>query len=140
MSEFLVGLLLAIVVGLLFYRRRRAQKRTEASGRELPEARPESRFHAVSIRFAADACNGAKGLAGTRFLAAEAPELPLSTCDASSCQCRFVHHQDRRSGKDRRSPFAAGGVPGSTGKFSAERRAGGDRRYHADRNDLDFTI
>ena len=140
MVEILVVLLLVVVAGLLYYRRRQAQQQIESAKRERRVASSDSRYHAVSIRFEANACAAAKALAGTRFLATEAPNLPLATCDASSCQCRFVHHQDRRSSKDRRSPFAAGGIPGGTGKFVAERRAGNDRRHDADNNDLDFTI
>jgi len=138
--EILVVLLLAVVAGLLYYRRRQAQQQIESAARERRVASSDSRYHAVSIRFEANACAAAKALAGTRFLATEAPNLPLATCDASSCHCRFVHHQDRRSSKDRRSPFAAGGIPSGTGKFDAERRAGNDRRHDADNNDLDFTI
>ena len=140
MGEFLVVVLLVVIAGLLYYRRRQAQQQIESAKRERRVASSDSRFHAVSIRFEANACAAAKALAGTRFLASEAPKRPLASGDSVSCQCRFVHHQDRRSGKDRRSPFAAGGIPGGTGKFDAERRAGNDRRHDADHNDLDFTI
>lgn len=140
MGEILVVLLLGVIAGLLYYRRRQAQQQVESAKLERRTTSSDSRYHAVSIRFEANACASAKALAGTRFLATVAPNLPLANCDVASCQCRFVHHQDRRSGKDRRSPFAAGGIPGGTGKFDAERRAGADRRHDADHNDLDFTI
>jgi len=139
-GEILFVLLLVAIASLLYYRRRRTMQQTGAEKPDRRAANTESRYHAVSIRFDANACAAAKELAGTRFLATEAPNLPLAKCDSSSCKCRFVHHQDRRSGKDRRSPFAAGGIPGGTGKFDAERRAGNDRRHDADQNDLDFTI
>ena len=58
--------------------------------------------------------------------------LPLNNCDAAKCSCRFVHHEDRRSGKDRRSPFGSGGMGAVTGRFEQERRQGGDRRKHDD--------
>ena len=140
MSEIVVLLLLVIIAGLLYYRRRQASQQSESAQPERRVASSDTRYHAVSIRFGANACAAAKAFAGTRFLASDAPGLPLPNCDVSSCQCRFVHHQDRRSGKDRRSPFAAGGVPGGTGKFDSERRTGNDRRHDADQNDLDFTI
>lgn len=140
MTEFLIVVLLVVIAGLLYYRQRKAQQHSESAKPERRVASSDSRYHAVSIRFDANACAAAKALAGSRFLAAEAPTLPLANCDAHSCQCRFVHHHDRRSGKDRRSPFAAGGVPGGTGKFDTERRTGNDRRHDADHNDLDFTI
>lgn len=140
MGEILVVLLLVVIAGLLYYRRRRTLQQTAVERPERRVTKSDSRYHAVSIRFEANACAAAKELAGTRFLATEAPILPLPECDSSGCKCRFVHHPDRRSGKDRRSPFAAGGIPGGTGKFDTERRAGKDRRHDADQNDLDFTI
>lgn len=128
MRTMLIVVLLLIVVGLFFYRRRQGMQATTADQPRRLEQRSKSQYHAVSIRFPANACAAAKALAGERFLAAEAPPLPLPACDSSSCECRFVHHQDRRSGKDRRSPFASGGISGGTGRFDAERRAGKDRR------------
>ena len=61
-----------------------------------------------------------------------APRLPLPDCDAAECRCLFVHHDDRRSGKDRRSPFAPAGLAGGTGSFQKERRERSDRRKDAD--------
>lgn len=131
MPDILVILLLAMLVAWLFYRHRRAQKEAASSKPERRVTSWKSRHHAVSIRCEANACGTAKGLTGVRFLATEAPDLPLPTCDVSACQCRFAHHEDRRSGNDRRSPFAPGGIAGGTGKFVAERRAGIDRRQGA---------
>ena len=59
-------------------------------------------YHAVSIKPGQECCEGAKQLAGTRFLSASAPKLPLPDCDVAVCQCRYAHFQDRRSGEDRR--------------------------------------
>ena len=136
MSDVLIGLLLATLVVWLFYRHRRAQAVAAASESKRRVTRTKSPFHAVSIHFAANACAEAKQLAGIRFLAREAPDLPLPRCDVSTCQCRFAHYEDRRSGKDRRSPFAAGRIRGGTGKFDVERRAAKDRRQGADLNGL----
>lgn len=65
---------------------------------------------------------------GRRFLSTAAPKLPLPACDVLECNCRFIHHKDRRTGVERRSPFAPGGVGGISGKFEQEQRKGGDRR------------
>jgi hypothetical protein len=54
--------------------------------------------------------------------------LPLPDCDALECRCRFIHHKDRRAGRDRRSPFGPGGIGGHTGRYEQEQRKGTDRR------------
>jgi hypothetical protein len=28
--------------------------------------------------------------------------LPVPTCDRAKCRCRYIHHEDRRTGEDRR--------------------------------------
>jgi hypothetical protein len=74
--------------------------------RKQPPAKPrpaESKFHAVSIKPGDNACAAAHRFTGQRFLAAHAPRLPLPTCDASRCSCRYKHHKDRRAGPRRRS-------------------------------------
>ena len=132
---------LVVVLILLWYlliMRRSAQSETKEQPRlENAKAHPGGEFHAVSIKFDADACLHAKALQGRRFLAREAPVLPLKNCDADSCNCRFVHHEERRSGKDRRSPFGSGGMGAVTGRFEQERRQGGDRRRHDQGTDGD---
>ena len=89
-------------------------------------------YHAVSIQFDANACAAAKAMAGRRFLASAAPRLPLAECNALECRCRFAHHKDRRSGKDRRSPFSAAKYTDGTGSFAKERRERLERRKDAD--------
>lgn len=59
-------------------------------------------YHAVGIKPGHESCEGAKQLAGMRFLAAKAPALPLRDCDAAECRCSYVHFADRRTGEDRR--------------------------------------
>jgi hypothetical protein len=60
-------------------------------------------FHAVSIEPTPASCPAAASIKAQRFLSEEAPSLPLMKCDASKCECRYVHHADRRSGAlDRR--------------------------------------
>lgn len=88
----------------------------------------KSSFHAVSIKLSGEACAAAQALAGRRYLSGSAPRLPLPECDRGECQCCFVHHQDRRSGKDRRSPFSPAGFGGGSGLHEKEQRAGRDRR------------
>ena len=84
-------------------------------------------YHAVSIRLGRNACTVAKEIQGERFLATEAPQFPLTGCDVSDCQCRFVHYSDRRTSDDRRNPYR-GSMGISTGNLKQEQRAGRDRR------------
>ncbi len=129
----LAGLALLAWLGL----RRRAAARQQQPARPAARKRIENTaYHAVSIKFSKDACAAAKGLTGRRFLANEAPRLPLPDCDAGQCQCHFTHHPDRRSGKDRRSPFGRGAIGGGTGRFDRERRGTPDRRRDADPDDF----
>ena len=75
---------------------------------EQPKAVPAARktaepYHAVTIKAGAESCEGAKQLAGVRFLSASAPRLPLPNCSQPACLCHYIHHADRRVGKDRRA-------------------------------------
>lgn len=128
--------LLLLVVGLLaawFFYRKGLDKPGERQDRRISgRSKVGTEFHAVSIKPGAYACNQANELAGERFLATKAPELPLEGCMSSNCECRFVHHDDRRAGKDRRSPFTSGGLSAATGKYSQERREGQERRDDSD--------
>jgi hypothetical protein len=128
--------LLLLVVGLLiawyFYRQGLDKPEERKERRISPALKNSSRFHAVSVKPGAYACSAANNIAGQRFLASQAPSLPLPDCDADACECHFVHHDDRRTGKDRRSPFTSGGIAAATGTFSGERRKGDDRRDDAE--------
>ena len=128
--------LLLLVVGLLiawyFYRQGLDKPEERKDRRVSPGLKNGSKYHAVSIKPGAYACSAANDLAGQRFLASEAPSLPLPGCDAAKCDCHFTHHSDRRAGKDRRSPFTSGGIAAATGTFAGQRRKGGDRRDDSD--------
>jgi hypothetical protein len=126
--------ILAIVVllGALILMRRTQKsigQRPATKGAAKP-ASPKSRnteYHAVSIRLGNNACNVAKEIQGERFLAKDAPQFPLTGCDVSDCQCRFVHFKDRRARDDRRNPYR-GTMGAATGNLKQEQRTGGDRR------------
>lgn len=85
-------------------------------------------YHAVSVTCGPGACKQALALEDKRFLPAEMPQFPLPDCTSSKCQCKFVHHEDRRDpDSDKRAPtalrselYTASGRP--------ERRAVGGRR------------
>jgi hypothetical protein len=125
-----VVMLLAILVLLVIwlYMRSRRNMSSPKSDAARPAAKKNTEFHAVSIRFSPTACNAAKALSGERFLASAAPTVPLPKCDATSCDCHFGHHLDRRARKNRRSPFATAISTDGTGSFQVQRRDGEGRR------------
>ena len=122
----LLGIVAVLLVVWLYLRRRRQRSSAQASA--VPKDAGTTQYHAVSIKFEAIACEAAKAMSGRRFLASAAPRLPLPECDVLECRCRFTHHKDRRSGKDRRSPFGAGSFGGGTGAHEKERRENVGRR------------
>ena len=133
MKLALLGLALIVLVAWLYLRGRKPAK---------PARQPESladtsssQYHAVSIKYDSSACEAAKAMDGRRFLSNAAPRLPLPECDVLECNCRFTHHKDRRTGKDRRSPFSAAGYGGGTGSFEKERREKAGRRQE-DKDDF----
>jgi len=126
--------LVFLIAAWIFLRRRKAGNRDEIRpASRISSADPA--FHAVSIKFSGNACDAARALDGRRFLSSAAPKLPLAECDVLECRCRFVHHKDRRAGKDRRSPFGPSGLGAATGEFEVEQRKARDRRAE---NDEDF--
>jgi len=64
-------------------------------------AKPIMSYHAVTIAVGGRCCAAAEGLQEKRFLSREAPKLPLANCDRLTCECRYVHHDDRRHGPRR---------------------------------------
>lgn len=131
MQTTLTVLVLALIVVWFYWRQRKAQQIANAARSRSKDRRvgdSGTQYHAVAIRFSHTACDSAKKLEGQRFLAAAAPQLPLPGCDRDRCDCRFQHYDDRRCGRERRSPFSSGGLAASTGKYEQERRQGDDRR------------
>lgn len=119
----------ATLIALAWWWWRHAGKRGRSpAARARPAGRPAGNFHCVEIRHLDDACDAVKRFGDKRFLPGEAPEIPVAGCDAVTCSCRYVHHEDRRHG-DRRTPFPmrASGPPSATG----ERRIKRDRRRPA---------
>jgi hypothetical protein len=126
MLEWLLGAVLVLTVAWLIFYARRNKAATEAEAE--PKSWTQGGFHAVAIKYSENACDAAKAMTGQRFLAKEAPELPLKKCDFDDCRCTFAHYQDRRSKSDRRTPFAHQGKTETTGTFEREKRKRVDRR------------
>lgn len=128
MNPFTMILILGLLVAIWWMVRKRREELPDKHTPQLHSRTSNTQFHAVSIKYEGRACDAAKNMSGRRFLANAAPKLPLPECDVLDCTCRFAHHEDRRSQKDRRSPFGPGGSAGTTGSFTAEQRDGADRR------------
>lgn len=82
-----VAMLVGAAILLQRYREARAEDRLR---------REQLAFHAVSIKSRSGACAAAHHLKNKRFLAAEAPRLPLEACGAAECTCVYQHFDDRR--------------------------------------------
>lgn len=132
MNAPVTALLLLLLLFIWLFIRRRNARHVDVPRPATPVSHKGTVYHSVSIKFESNACMAARELEGKRFLSAAAPRLPLADCNVHECSCRFVHHKDRRSGRDRRSPFAASGFGGGTGSFEQEQRKGRDRRSHDD--------
>lgn len=136
MNWLLAALIAVILLGGWMLLRRRQSSSAPSTKPPADHSTAESKYHAVSIKFASNACKAAREMEGRRFLSGAAPRLPLPECDVNDCRCRFVHHKDRRAGRDRRSPFGPSGFGGAaTGTHKVEQRQGKDRR-HEDDDDL----
>lgn len=123
--------LLVLALVFFFVRRKTPAPDKRPSAQRPVKAGPNTEFHAVSIKFSSKACSAAKSLQGRRYLSSSAPQFPLPDCDVLECNCRFVHHKDRRDGDDRRNPYTAG-LAGETGKHRQDERKQPDRRKDPD--------
>ena len=104
---------------------RKGHKVSTAGKRKLAVAND---FPSVSIQFGPSACQAVKDLTDQRFLADDAPSVPLPNCNSANCTCKFVHHDVRREhDEDRRAHSSLRTtLYGDSGK--PERRHGGRRR------------
>jgi len=78
--------------------RRAKPVRRATAHRAGSEVARSNRYHAVSVQCGPACAATSLTLEGRRFLSAEAPVLPQPTCSPANCQCRYVHHDDRRAG------------------------------------------
>jgi hypothetical protein len=109
-----------------WWHRKRIQATVQLSGRPMQFHHVTNPYHAVSIKAGTRCQQTAQKYGRQRFLSGEAPQLPQPTCDARACECRYVHHEDRRDGFDRRQRdvWAAG---------SQLAKSGGRRASHGRR-------
>lgn len=102
----------------------RRLRKAPASTRPEPPANTASlAFYAASVVPDEAACAAALATAGQRYLASEAPRIPLPDCTKPlQCQCRLARFNDRRR-TDRRDALSF-----SRWYSGIERRRGPGRR------------
>ena len=105
--------------------RRRIGAQVRSAGALVEHRRVANPYHSVSIDPGPRACPEAKSRQGRRFLSTSAPMLPLRGCTQETCQCRYSHHQDRRSQVERRVNFV-----NPRAHAMSERRTGTGRRIN----------
>jgi len=116
---------LVVVAGAAYWLSARRPKPPKAN--PAPRTKEGGRFGAVQIRARLGACRAAQLLQGHRFLAKDAPNLPLRECSAVRCSCTFSKLPDRRSDGRR---VETGGLH-TTLFIAANRRTKRDRRRSA---------
>ena len=91
--------------------------------------KPRLKYQCVEVIAPADGCEAARALKNMRLLSAEAPRLPLATCDRpSNCNCIYRHFDDRRQGPRRENEHATIAIA----------KKGPDRRTWRGRRDSDY--
>jgi hypothetical protein len=116
--------------------RKAAQQRTALRHKKGQEvARHRNPYQSVSIKRTGGACAAAQALGNKRFLVAEAPVTPLPNCTAAHCQCKYIHHEQRRvEDSDRREIFQTRSGLYNQVEGVERRKARGRRK--ADREEL----
>jgi len=108
-----------------WWMRQKIGAQMRGAGMRVEHRRVGNPYHAVSIQAGTKSCAAAKEIEIRRFLSSVAPMLPLKGCTQAHCQCRYLHHGDRRTFRDRRvnlvNPHA---------HTMADRREGGGRRIN----------
>lgn len=62
----------------------------------------DTRWKAVKIKTGLMCCKAAERMRSQVYLTTEAPVFPLEDCKVKSCQCKYIHMNDRREEDDRR--------------------------------------
>ena len=106
-----------------WFLRRKIDAQVRRSGQPMEHRRVVNPHHALSIEPGPKCCDKARELKNQRFLASEAPTLPLRQCETVSCTCRYAHHSDRRRTKGRRDQLRI-----RRGHELNDRREGSGRR------------
>ncbi len=115
-------LIILSLVWLYFHRASKLSRSTTKPNQHKPNR--ATHFHGVTIHVCSKACDKVMPLKNKRFLASEVTQLPVYGCTNEHCTCSYRHHEDRRSGEDRRYPSIVMNSISSTSehRFRSERR------------------
>jgi hypothetical protein len=91
-------------------------------------------YHAVSCRSGTGNCAAVEALKDQRFLVEDAPQLPLEGCTSERCECKYLHHQDRRDNDDDRR--ALYGIKSEFYEYTSKQ----DRRVKNGRRESDWEV
>jgi len=80
---------------------RSSRTKTTKSGGARP-SKTATRWRSVRIKPGLICCSAASKMSSRIFLASESPRIPLPGCGEKDCRCKYLHMEDRRSGRDRR--------------------------------------
>jgi hypothetical protein len=100
-----------------------AHSRTAAS--EVAEDDAGAKYRCVVIEPGWSSCKAVKQYEAMQMLLDEAPALPVKKCDNDTCQCEFIHFEDRRR-SDRRSDELASQLESKGNKRKGEGRRQSD--------------
>ena len=101
----LTGIIIVVLIVAAAILLRSAKKPASPKSSDRRSGARSSRYRGVSCHPPTQSCEAAVKIAGSRFLVAEAPELPLPECSVYRCRCKYRHHEDRRDeDADRRVP------------------------------------
>ncbi len=126
---FAIAIVLSVFILLYLYRDQLSGLiRRRPPPRHLHHVKKAPPFRSVSIVSNAPRCKTAIRVKDERFLAVEAPPLPLPGCTSENCHCRYHYHDDRRSELNRRAP--AGSIQRDfVASENFKERKGADRRH-----------
>jgi hypothetical protein len=103
MQFFVAFIVLAALLVLVLAIQRKSSKAGQTVRKPVKAGfQPRNPWRATSIVYDKHACNAVKAIGTKRFLDNEknTPKLPLTDCDASTCNCNYVNHEYRREYND----------------------------------------
>jgi hypothetical protein len=102
MNGLVLGIIVLFLLWFFVFRNKKASKvQVVEQHKSVPN---HGKYHCVTVQFGQSPCDAVKKLEGKRILSSEASVLPLDSCDALQCECRFQHHEERRA-DDRRGAY-----------------------------------
>ena len=98
-----VAVVILLVMFIWVAANKRAESRLKRSLEKMADvALFQPQFKCVVISPCRNSCRRVIEYSTKPILLKNAPLLPLIGCDAAACECSFIQHEDRRTGKDRR--------------------------------------